>query len=126
VPHELRTLVVVPMLLTSASDVEENVQNLEVHHLATQEDEVQFALLSDWSDSKTENARDAELLRAAEDGIARLNRIHGFWKTATASCCCIAASMERIGRRVDGWERSAQTAGIELMLRGSSNTRFHE
>ncbi|TIX02063.1 MAG: hypothetical protein E5V46_33220, partial [Mesorhizobium sp.] len=34
VPAEARTLVVVPSLIGSRDDVEENIRNIEVHHLA--------------------------------------------------------------------------------------------
>jgi cyclic beta-1,2-glucan synthetase len=128
VPHELRTLVVVPMLLTSASDVEENVQNLEVHHLATQEDEVQFALLSDWSDSVTENAAgDEQLLRAAEDGIARLNHIHGVLEDGDRFLLLHRPRQWNESEGVwMGWERKrGKLHELNLMLRGSSTTRFH-
>ena len=75
VPAELRTLVVVPTLLTSAAAVAEQVENLEVHHLASPEGEVYFALLSDWTDAPAaEMPADAALLAAAMAGIARLNR----------------------------------------------------
>ena len=49
VPSELRTLVAVPMLLTSTADVEEQVAGLEVHYLGNREGDLRFALLSDGS-----------------------------------------------------------------------------
>ena len=73
-PPEARTLVVVPSLIGSRDDVEENIRNIEVHHLANTADEIHFALLSDWPDSKTEiDAADIEILQYARDEIARLN-----------------------------------------------------
>ncbi|TIU76218.1 MAG: hypothetical protein E5W06_31920, partial [Mesorhizobium sp.] len=74
IPTSARTLVVVPSLIGSRDDVEENIRNIEVHHLANTAEEIHFALLSDWPDSKTEiDAADIEILQYARDEIARLN-----------------------------------------------------
>src|SRR5439155_5984975 len=74
VPATLRTLVAVPILLTSRESVEEQIDELEIHHLASLEGDVHFALLSDWADAASEHVDgDEALLAAATDGIARLN-----------------------------------------------------
>ena len=71
-PKEMRTLVVVPMLLTSEADVESLVSGLEVHYLGNREGDVRFALLSDWLDAPTESVpSDDGLLAAAAAGIDR-------------------------------------------------------
>ena len=78
VPAEFRTMVAVPTLLTNRGNVEEEVERLEVHYLANDDGDVRFALLSDWSDARTEHtATDEDLLTAAREGIARLNASHG-------------------------------------------------
>ena len=79
VPAELRTLVAVPILLTTREAVEEQIERLEIHHLASPEGELHFALLSDWTDAddrEHRGRRGARSTRAAA-GIARLNRRHG-------------------------------------------------
>ena len=53
VPSEMRTLVVVPMLLTTVDDVDAQVAGLEVHYLGNPDGDVRFALLSDWLDADT-------------------------------------------------------------------------
>ena len=55
-PAELRTVVAVPILLTSIADIEAQARNLEVHYLATQAGDIRYALLSDWMDSESEIA----------------------------------------------------------------------
>jgi len=78
VPSSMRTLVVVPMLLTSEADVEAQVSGLEVHYLGNREGDLRFALLSDWLDAPTEELPgDDELLSAAAAAIDRLNERHG-------------------------------------------------
>src|SRR6185369_9366107 len=64
-------------LLTTPTALQEQIERLEVHHLASPDDDLCFALLSDWTDAATASvAGDDELLATAADGIARLNRQH--------------------------------------------------
>jgi cyclic beta-1,2-glucan synthetase len=78
VPASLRTLVVVPTLLTAAAEIEEHINRLEIHYLANPDGHVHFALLSDWKDAATEHlAEDDRLLALAADGVARLNARSG-------------------------------------------------
>ena len=127
VPPSLRTMVAVPTLLTTRADVEEQIERLEVRYLASAESDLRFALLSDWTDSATERAPgDDELLGAAAEGIARLNRRHG-----------PAADGERFlllhRRRVwndgegkwMGWERKrGKLHELNRLLRGATDTTF--
>jgi cyclic beta-1,2-glucan synthetase len=127
VPPDLRTLVVVPILLTTLSEVEESVRNLEVHYLATQEARVQFALLSDWNDSAVESAPDdEELLAAATQGIARLNSIHG--PIDDEDRFLLLHRRRRWNEsesRWMGWERKrGKLHELNLLLRGSADTSF--
>ena len=57
VPSHLRTLVAVPTLLTTRETIEEQIEQLEIHHLASLEGDLHFALLSDWVDAATEQCR---------------------------------------------------------------------
>src|SRR5262249_56838226 len=78
VPPDLRALLVVPVLLTGDAQVEELVAQLEVHYLANPDEELRFALLSDWTDDPAETRADDErLVAAAAAGIAPLNEPHG-------------------------------------------------
>ncbi|MTW19340.1 glycosyl transferase [Rhodoplanes serenus] len=77
VPPSLKTLVVMPTLLTGEADLMEQVERMEVHHLATGGD-LTYALLSDGTDADTEvAARDAALLDVTAAAVASLNRRHG-------------------------------------------------
>ena len=94
VPESLRTLVAVPTLLTTPEDIAEQVERLEIHHLASPEGDLHFALLSDWIDADGDRAEgDAELVAFARDGIERLNRRYGLAPRARAfSCCTVGGS----------------------------------
>ena len=78
IPDDLRTLVAVPMMLTSREDIAEHVERLEIHFLSSPQGALLFALLSDWRDAAGEHAdEDDDLLNAARDGIAKLNQRYG-------------------------------------------------
>ncbi|MET0943628.1 MAG: glucoamylase family protein [Mesorhizobium sp.] len=75
IPSDERTIVVIPALIGSRDDVEENVRNIEVHYLGNSKGDVRFALLSDWPDSDLEQQQsDLQLLDFAREEIAKLNR----------------------------------------------------
>jgi cyclic beta-1,2-glucan synthetase len=75
IPEDARTFVVIPTLLTSKAVVEELVEKLEVYCLANQDDNLFFALLSDFSDADTkELTEDAEIIGLAHDRIKKLNQ----------------------------------------------------
>jgi cyclic beta-1,2-glucan synthetase len=127
VPTELRTVVAVPILLTSPGDIEESVRNLEVHYLATQDGDIRFALLTDWADAATETAaQDEELLSLAAAGIARLNRVHG---GVHGDDRFLLLHRKRLWNPVQGrwmgWERKrGKLHELNLLLRGSKDTSF--
>jgi cyclic beta-1,2-glucan synthetase len=128
VPSPLRTMVVVPMLLTDGAEVEEQIERLEVHYLANPAGDLRFAILSDWMDAPTERMPgDDETLGAAREGIARLNRRHGaapdggerfllfhrrrFWNASE--------------RAWMGWERKrGKLHELNRLLRGATDTSF--
>ena len=78
IPEEARTLVVIPTLIATRADVEELVEGLEVRYLANRDDNLFFALLTDFLDAPVEvEIQDAELLTLASQAIIRLNRKYG-------------------------------------------------
>ena len=127
VPASLRTMVVVPMLLTTGAAVDELIERLEVHYLASQDGDLRFALLSDWTDSATETAPgDAELLGAAVDGIARLNGRYG---AAAEDPRFLLLHRRRVWNEGEGtwigWERKrGKLHELNRWLRGAADTTF--
>ncbi|MEI2779545.1 MAG: glucoamylase family protein [Tetrasphaera sp.] len=78
VPHDLRTLVVIPTLLTSIDDIDQLVDQLQVHYLANPDGELYYGLATDWPDAPEKDAPgDHESLARARAGIAALNTRHG-------------------------------------------------
>ncbi|MDQ6873257.1 MAG: glycosyltransferase family 2 protein, partial [Gemmatimonadota bacterium] len=74
IPEEYMTAVVVPTLLGSVHGVEEALEHIEVQYLANRDENLQFAILSDFTDAPTEHRPDdEEILAAAASGIRSLN-----------------------------------------------------
>jgi cyclic beta-1,2-glucan synthetase len=74
IPREDATLVVVPMMLSGADAVQQELDKLEVRFLANQEAHIQFSLFSDFTDYTEPVApSDNALLEIARSGIDQLN-----------------------------------------------------
>jgi cyclic beta-1,2-glucan synthetase len=127
VPSSLRTMVVVPTLLTTPAEIEEQIERLEVRHLASSDGDLRFALLSDWTDSAGETAPDDDvLLGAAAEGIARLNRRYG---PAPDGDRFILLHRRRVWNEGEGkwigWERKrGKLRELNRLLRGATDTTF--
>ena len=127
VPAHLRTIVAVPALLTTVAAIDQQIKRLEVHHLASPEGDLSFALLSDWLDAATEHAEgDTMLLAAAADGIARLNRRYG---AAPSGDRFLLLHRKRVWNAGEaqwiGWERKrGKLHELNRLLRGATDTNF--
>ncbi|HVG92823.1 MAG TPA: glucoamylase family protein, partial [Planctomycetota bacterium] len=78
IPDDARTLVVVPVLLGSAEESRGLLEGLERDHVGNEDDNVAFALLTDFPDADhAQTPQDAEILRVVTDGISALNARHG-------------------------------------------------
>ena len=127
VPAGLRTLVAVPVLLSSTREVEAQIEGLEVHHLASPEGDLHFALLSDWRDADSEHTdSDQALLTAVADGVARLNRKYG---PAPGGDRFLLFHRRRVWSEVErcwmGWERKrGKLHELNRLLRDAHDTSF--
>ncbi len=127
IPAGARTLVVVPSLIGSRDDVEENIRNIEVHHLANVSDELYFALLSDWPDSDAElNPADTEILDFARAEIARLNLRYPAAGGVPRFHLLHRRRLYNPSQGVwMGWERKrGKLHELNLLLRGDGDTTF--
>ncbi len=127
IPVDLRTLVAVPALLNSIEEVEQQVERLEIHYLASPEGELHYALLSDWADAKTEHAEgDDDLLAAGRAAVARLNRRYG---PAPGGDRFLLLHRRRVWNKGEsrwiGWERKrGKLLELNRLLRGAQDTTF--
>ena len=127
VGRDLRTMVVIPTLLTSEAETDALIERLEVHYLSSKDGELFFALLTDWTDSTTESRDgDAGLVTAARSGIAELNRRYGtesdvprFYLLHRKRCWSDAQG------KWMGWERKrGKLHELNRLLRGAQDTTY--
>ncbi len=75
IPIERKTMVVVPTMLGDADSIRELLERLEVYFLANHDDNLHFAILTDYKDAATETMPgDEALVRVASEGIELLNQ----------------------------------------------------
>ena len=127
VSSEFRTIVVMPTLLTSSAAIDELIERLEIHYLASPDGDIRFALLSDWTNSLTESAAgDEELLGIAIEGVNRLNRRYG---PAPDGPRFLVLHRRRVWNESQGqwigWERKrGKLHELNRLLRGATDTTF--
>jgi cyclic beta-1,2-glucan synthetase len=127
VPAQYRTLVVIPTLLSTQETLAEHLERLEIHHVASLDGDIHFALLTDWTDAAEESMPgDDALLDAAAAGIACLNRRYG---PAPGGERFLLLHRRRIWDAAQdqwmGWERKrGKLHELNLLLRGSTDTTF--
>jgi cyclic beta-1,2-glucan synthetase len=128
VPEHLRTMVVVPTLLSSIEDAKEQVARLEIHYLGNSEGDLRFALLTDWVDAAAATLPgDEELVAAAAEGIADLNARHG--PAPGGGDRFLLFHRKRVWNESQqkwmGWERKrGKLEELNQFLRGSTETTF--
>ncbi|MBG0810005.1 glycosyl transferase [Methylosinus sp. H3A] len=127
VPQSLRTLVAVPTLLTSETDLLEQVERLEIHHLAGAGGDLYFVLLSDGVDAEQETLEgDADLLDVAAQAIEELNRRHPPGLDGDRFLLLHRRRVFNAGEnKWMGWERKrGKLHELNRLLRGATDTTF--
>jgi cyclic beta-1,2-glucan synthetase len=128
IPEDLRTIVVIPALLTTPKEILEHVERLEVHYLSNPDGDVRFALLSDWVDAACETLPvDEDLLAVALEGVVRLNTKYG--SVPDGGERFFLFHRKRVWNECDGkwmgWERKrGKLHELNQLLRGSLSTTF--
>jgi cyclic beta-1,2-glucan synthetase len=125
-PLPARTMVIVPVLLTTVPEVEELVQRLEVAALANGSPYVHFAILGDFMDaSSRETPEDAGLIEAARRGIDALNHRVGSSDESRFFFFHRTRQWNPREQMWMGWERKrGKIEEFNCLLRGSKETSF--
>jgi cyclic beta-1,2-glucan synthetase len=127
IPPRMRTMVVMPVLLTDARSIAAYVDRLEVHYLASPEGAISFALLCDGCDAPGEvMPGDAALLEVASLGVARLN---AQYPSGASGPRFLMLCRRRVWCETQqawmGWERKrGKLHELNRLLRGASDTTF--
>ncbi len=126
-PEGARTLVVMPTLLGRAADVTGMLRRIELHYLSNPDPRLQFALLTDAVDARTEAdaAATAPLLDSVCRGIDELNVKHGKDGRAPFHLLHRTPRWNPSEERIMGWERKrGKLDELNRLLRGDPGTSF--
>src|SRR5690554_3767723 len=127
VPSSLRTLIVVPTLLTNEEELLQQVEHLEVHYLSGIDGDVSFALLTDGSDAtQAETATDAPLLTRIAAEIAILNSRNKSPQHGQRFYLLHRRRLFNAGENIwMGWERKrGKLHELNRLLRGATDTSY--
>lgn len=126
IPDTQRTIAVIPVLISSRSDIAVSVQTLERNYLNSPDPNISFALLTDFADSENSSMpEDWDLLLSIKEQIAKLNVTHGEYGVGPF----LHFHRDRRWNDADqiwmGWERKrGKLAEFNLLLSGSKTTSF--
>ena len=126
IPAEARTLVAIPCLFSSASDVEDLIESLEVRFLANRDEHLHFALLSDFSDADQQDLPgDDALLRLAR---LRIEGLNDRYPGVTADRFYLFHRPRRWNETEQTWmgheRKRGKLADLNALLRGNAQARF--
>ncbi len=77
IPEDASTLVAITALLPGEKRVKELIERLEIYYLSNREENLYFALVGDFKDAvHKELPGDRDIIKAAREGINRLNRTY--------------------------------------------------
>ena len=126
IPPDCRTLVVVPTMLTSAKNIEDLIEALEVRFLANRDANLHFGLLTDFRDAVDETLpEDEPLLLLARNRIEELNEKY---PNATGDSFFIFHRPRRWNPRERLWmgyeRKRGKLAELNSLLRGGGQECF--
>jgi cyclic beta-1,2-glucan synthetase len=130
IPAQSRTLVVVPSMLTSAQNVEDLTEALQVTFLANRDERLHFGLLTDFQDARQESLpEDGPLVQLARARIDELNAKYGAGGGRNEDDIFFLFHRPRRWNPRErlwmGYERKrGKLADLNALLRGVSGDRF--
>jgi cyclic beta-1,2-glucan synthetase len=126
VPANHRAMVVIPTLLSSHAGTEDLLEGLEVRYLANRDDNLFFALLTDFKDAHEETGpEDEALVKQARQGIEALNRKYAADRPGIFFLLHRPRRWNPRERLWMGYERKrGKLAEFNALLRGGDQGRF--
>jgi cyclic beta-1,2-glucan synthetase len=127
IPAEHRAAVVMPVLLASPEDVESALEHIEINYLNNTDEQLVFAVLSDWADApQLTMPGDDVLLGLATKGLRRLNQQYG---SNEEHGPFLLLHRSRLWNEAEhcwmGWERKrGKLAEFNRLLAGDSTTSY--
>ena len=126
IPRDVRTLVVVPTMITSPQNIEDLAKDMEVRFLANRDENLYFGLLTDFSDAREETLPgDERLLGLARRRIVALNEKYRSTDGDTFFLFHRPRRWNPQERLWMGYERKrGKLADLNMLLRGEARDRF--
>ncbi len=126
IPPELRTLVVIPTIITSHQNIIELTESLEVRYLANKDNNLHFGLLTDFKDSFSETLPgDEQLVQLACKKIEELNEKYNGLNSDTFFLFHRPRQWNPKEKLWMGYERKrGKLEELNSLLRGGSKNRF--
>ncbi len=126
IPASEATMVVVPTMLSSISGIDYLLELLEVRFLANRNENLYFALLTDFKDAQTAVvSSDDLLLQAAEDKITELNKKYGSTQNGLFFLFHRPRKFNATENTWMGYERKRGKLGeLNSLLRGHGKENF--
>jgi cyclic beta-1,2-glucan synthetase len=123
---DTRTLVVTPLLITGAEDIESQLRMLEINYLGNAEPDLLFALLTDFRDApEKELPGEEELLERLRQGIQELNERHGYRAQPRFFCLHRERRWNPVAGRWMGWERKrGKLDELNRLVLGAQDTSY--
>jgi len=126
IPADSRTLVIVPVMLSSIESIENLVEALEVRFLANRNDNLHFGLLTDFTDASQETLpEDDALIDFAKQKIEELNKKYHREKS---DLFYLFHRPRRWNAKENAWmgyeRKRGKLSELNSLLRGSSQERF--
>ena len=130
VPERCRTVVVVPILVSSPASVHDALEHLEAQYLANRDREIHFALLTDFTDAASAAMPgDDAIVQAIVHGIRALNEEYGNESSGLLARPFLALHRPRLRNDADGvwmgWERKrGKLTQFNRLVLGSDASAF--
>ncbi len=128
IPEPFRTMVVIPSMLSSTAEVDSLSQQLELQFLSNTDQNLYFALLTDFPDAPQKDMpNDRLLLDKAKAGILELTKRYPSWGKGRFSLFHRERVWNPSEKRWMGWERKrGKLVEFNRLLRGARDTTYKE
>ncbi|WP_164019477.1 hypothetical protein [Pyxidicoccus trucidator] len=123
---DTRTLVVTPLLVARAEEIDTQLRMLEINYLGNVEPELFYALLTDFRDApEQELPGEKELLSRLERGIGELNERHGYREQPRFFLFHRERRWNPVARLWMGWERKrGKLDEFNRLVLGAQDTSY--
>lgn len=127
IPAESSTIVVVPTLLNNEKRVAELINEIEVYYLANKEENLYFALLGDFKDSKYEHENTDNCI--VERALSEIKSLNQKYSTTGEDIFFFLCRYRKYNEKQGiwlGWERKrGKLMEFNSLLRGDKNTTYN-